>query len=227
MLAAEHWYTSAALQGGITTILGLLTLIAAVVALWFQWFASSRRRLSYEIRTAIPLIQAPAEVSRDLKVVYDGTAIKDPYFIELRLVNTSRKDISSIDFDQEMPIRFEFGIDIVRLLKIALEPDEPRVLNVKMDGSAVEIGPGLLHGHQALSITLLADGPDISIRYSKPLAGVGLGKLVREDSATLGRTKLSTILGWLLIAFLVWWVISSPNNAAHLVHNIGAFFSSI
>jgi hypothetical protein len=112
----------------ITILITLLGLIAAVVALWFQWSASSRRFISYEIRAAIPLIQAPAEVSRDLKVVYDGTAIKDPYFIELRLANAGRKDISSTDYDQGMPIRFDFGINIVRLLKTSLEPDEPRAL---------------------------------------------------------------------------------------------------
>lgn len=38
--------------------------------------------------------------------------------------------------------------------------------------------------------------------------------------------KLKTILGWALVAFLVWWVIQQPTNAAHLVHNIGSFLST-
>jgi hypothetical protein len=29
-----------------------------------------------------------------------------------------------------------------------------------------------------------------------------------------------------IIAFIVWWVIEAPGNAAHLVHNIGAFLSN-
>jgi hypothetical protein len=143
------------------------------------------------------------------------------------LANTGSKDISSTDYDQGLPIRFDFGINIVRLLKVALEPDEPRVLKVTIDGSAVEIGPGLFHGHQALNIALLADGRDISLRYSEPLAGVRIRRPAREDSATLGGIKSSAIIGWLTIAFLVWWIISSPNSADHLVHNIGAFISDI
>jgi len=38
--------------------------------------------------------------------------------------------------------------------------------------------------------------------------------------------KLKDILKWALIAFVVWWVVQQPANAAHLVHNIGTFLSS-
>jgi hypothetical protein len=227
MIVAEHqhWYASAAFQGFITIILALLTLIVAFVALRIQ-LASSRRRLSYEIRAATPLVRAPAEVSKDLKVTYDGAAVKDPYFIELRLVNRGREDIPSSAFDQGMPIRFDFGIDIVKLLQITLQPDEPRALKVSADGSAVDIGPGLIHGHQELTIALLADGSDISLRYSKPLAGIKITALVRENPATRGGINLKTVAGWLAVAFVTWWIIEDPAGAAHVVHNVGTFLTS-
>jgi hypothetical protein len=38
--------------------------------------------------------------------------------------------------------------------------------------------------------------------------------------------KLTDILKWALVAFVVWWVIQEPANAAHLVHNIGTLLSS-
>jgi hypothetical protein len=38
--------------------------------------------------------------------------------------------------------------------------------------------------------------------------------------------KLGTILKWLAVAFVVWWVIEAPTNAAHLVHNIGTFLTT-
>jgi hypothetical protein len=37
--------------------------------------------------------------------------------------------------------------------------------------------------------------------------------------------KLSRILTYLVIAFIIWWVIQEPTSAAHLVHNIGALLS--
>ena len=39
--------------------------------------------------------------------------------------------------------------------------------------------------------------------------------------------NLKSILGWLAIAFVVWWVIEEPAAAAHVVHNIGAFLTSV
>jgi ABC-type glucose/galactose transport system permease subunit len=38
--------------------------------------------------------------------------------------------------------------------------------------------------------------------------------------------KLSQILTYAAIAFVIWWVIQEPTNAAHLVHNIGTLLSS-
>lgn len=38
--------------------------------------------------------------------------------------------------------------------------------------------------------------------------------------------KPRQIITYAAIAFLVWWVIQEPTNAAHLVHNIGTLLSS-
>ena len=38
--------------------------------------------------------------------------------------------------------------------------------------------------------------------------------------------KLSRILTYLVIAFIIWWVVQEPTNAAHLVHNIGDLLSN-
>jgi hypothetical protein len=37
--------------------------------------------------------------------------------------------------------------------------------------------------------------------------------------------KPKTILGYLVIAFIIWWVVQQPTSAAHLVHNIGTLLS--
>lgn len=38
--------------------------------------------------------------------------------------------------------------------------------------------------------------------------------------------SLKTILGYLGVAFVIWWVVEAPDSAAHLVHNIGTFLST-
>ena len=38
--------------------------------------------------------------------------------------------------------------------------------------------------------------------------------------------NLKTVLGWLAVAFVVWWIVEDPTSAAPVVHNIGTFLSS-
>ena len=37
--------------------------------------------------------------------------------------------------------------------------------------------------------------------------------------------SLKTILGWLALAFVAWWVIMQPGDAKHVVDNIGTFLT--
>jgi hypothetical protein len=41
-----------------------------------------------------------------------------------------------------------------------------------------------------------------------------------------GDVNLKTVLGWLAVAFIVWWIIVEPAAAAHVVHNIGTFLTT-
>jgi hypothetical protein len=38
--------------------------------------------------------------------------------------------------------------------------------------------------------------------------------------------NLKQILGWLVLAFVIWWIIEAPTSAAHVVHNIGTFLTT-
>ena len=39
--------------------------------------------------------------------------------------------------------------------------------------------------------------------------------------------KLKQILTYAVIAFLIWWVVQQPANAAHLIHNIAGFLTNL
>jgi len=38
--------------------------------------------------------------------------------------------------------------------------------------------------------------------------------------------NIKTVIGWLVLAFILWWIIAEPASAAHVVHNIGAFLTN-
>ena len=39
--------------------------------------------------------------------------------------------------------------------------------------------------------------------------------------------SLKTIAGYAVVAFIIWWVIEDPSGAAHVVHNIGNFLTTV
>lgn len=39
--------------------------------------------------------------------------------------------------------------------------------------------------------------------------------------------NLKTILLWLAMAAIVWWIIAVPSGPAHVVHNIGNWLTSV
>jgi len=38
--------------------------------------------------------------------------------------------------------------------------------------------------------------------------------------------NLKTVIGWLAVAFILWWIIVEPASAAAVVHGIGNFLSN-
>ncbi len=38
--------------------------------------------------------------------------------------------------------------------------------------------------------------------------------------------NLKSVIGWVALAFVIWWVIAQPAAAAHVVHNIGTFLTN-
>jgi hypothetical protein len=58
-------------------------------------------------------------------------------------------------------------------------------------------------------------------------ANIGFLWQAGQVQAPVGvKVNMKTILGWLALAFVVWWVIEQPTGAAHVVHNIGAFLTA-
>jgi hypothetical protein len=41
-----------------------------------------------------------------------------------------------------------------------------------------------------------------------------------------GDVNAKSVFGWIVLAFIIWWVIEDPTGAAHVVHNIGNFLTT-
>jgi hypothetical protein len=81
----------------------------------------------------------------------------------------------------------------------------------------------LLPDGHGQSRTCLDDQPSSRLRFGLRLRNWHDGAVCASREAAV---KLSQILTYAAIAFVIWWVIQEPTNAAHLVHNIGNLLSS-
>lgn len=49
---------------------------------------------------------------------------------------------------------------------------------------------------------------------------------MNRSASLTSEMSLKTRIGWMAVAFIVWWAIEQPASAEHLAYNIGTFFSA-
>jgi hypothetical protein len=188
---------------------------------------SSRRLLTYGVQLNAPLLHMPIDIDPELHVIRRGKAVKDPHVVELRLINHGRRDLPSSDFDKGSPLRLDLGTKIVALLGSACEPQGSPAPEVATKGRSLEVGPGLIRKRMEMKFVVLVEGPEINLTCQSPLVNVEIRPEAQEDTSSRKRDRAKTILGWMAVAFIIWWVIEQPGGATHITHNIGVFFTTV
>jgi hypothetical protein len=122
----------------------------------FYYFHANRRRTTVRFLVVAQRIISSKAAHGSLEVAYDGKTIKDPYLINIEILNTGPKDVRSKDFDQDAPLRVEIGVPIITL--IVDKAAKPNPINVSIDEEAIEIGPALLRKDERHTINAIVDG---------------------------------------------------------------------
>jgi hypothetical protein len=216
----------------LATVTGIIGVIVALFTVIWSVFAFlvppifSRKRMSYIRTLSVPLIHESAKSDKSLTVRYGKKfakkSLKNPYITYIRLSNIGRKDVRSSDFDQATPLQLDLGVKIVALLKVTCSLENMPDPKLSVTDRRLNVGPSLIPHHAAIDFILLVDGPCTAIIPKSPLTGVSLKEISREGKSSF---TVKQMLGWISVAFIVWWVIEFPGGADHLIHNIGTFFS--
>ncbi|QXJ25806.1 hypothetical protein AGRA3207_007357 [Actinomadura graeca] len=131
----------------------------------------ARPRLEYGLRTSAPLLTAPGGVRDELEVRHRGVRQERPFLREVVLAGRGRRDVPRSAFDGDDPIRLDLGVRIVELLQV--EASDPASATppppVRVEGTALLVGPALLGRRQRLVFTCLAQGRPRKVRCSAPL----------------------------------------------------------
>ena len=223
----------------LNTVLAFVAAFAAVFGIpWAIYIFRvpplfSRKRLSYKLELSAPLIHESANSDSSLTVRYGKglrkRALKDPHIARIRLSNIGGQDVWSNDFDKESPLQLDLGVTIVSILRVTNSLESMPDLTVSATENRLNVGPNLIPRHATTDFTILVDGPCTSITDKKSLMGVELiREYVQENvSRTDPGRSLRVILGYAVIAFLLFFVINDPSGAAHLIDDVGNFLSSV
>lgn len=210
----------------ISTIVSLVLAFIATVAATLVFFVVprfARASLVYEYDESAPVINEHAR-GGELVVSYHGDPMADPHIIQLRIENNGKRDIGSGAFDRGKPLMFDFHANIAAILHTTYRPPSMMTPDVVLGQTMLNIGPSLIPGGAVLEYVLLVDGSCRKVDYATPLEGVQ----VRKRTPTAERRSINpkVTITYLSIAFVIWWMIQEPTDAARLLHNIGDLLTS-
>jgi hypothetical protein len=114
--------------------------------------------------------------------------LADPRVMTVDLTSRGRRDIPSDAYDNGDPLQLDTSAPIVEILQAASSQTAWPAPPVTADGTLLSIGPGVIHKHQEITITILTDGGQPTLTLHKdPFIDVQVRQRARETSSTAGR----------------------------------------
>jgi hypothetical protein len=162
------WYTTGNFWTGVGSSAAILAIIISII-IWR--IGAPRGVLEYSITSTIQMIATGKNrlAIPSIEVQYRGSVVTDPYVVALRILNRSRTDIRSSDFDQQLPVRIKFGVPVLEVIN----SPELESLPVTAQGSEVTIGPVLIRSQQEIALEVLVDGkPEVAC--DSPIANIDI-----------------------------------------------------
>lgn len=166
MPVADHWYSSSA---NLISIVGTaVTFLSALIGAWVvYWLTVPRCRLRYALVYAIPIKSEKMEnrASGSKSDEVPPSSLSNPYQLEIQLSAHGSRDISSAAFDEGRPLILDCGVPLIaQSINVYYTPGSVLPPKTTVNGSALEVGPGLINRHHVLSYSILAEGAKESIR---------------------------------------------------------------
>jgi hypothetical protein len=155
-LLAQHFYTSGTFwsAAGVGAAIGV-----GVAAVWATLRANNpKRRITY-LMTDTGLVQTHQGLVGVIEIRRNGVVLINPRVVRIKLTNTSRRDVGSGDFDQQIPIKMDVGTPILELLGSPTGLPRTSATPVAvLSGSELHIGPGRIGKGESIEYLVLVDG---------------------------------------------------------------------
>ncbi|MFF5004647.1 hypothetical protein ACFY3G_17660 [Streptomyces phaeochromogenes] len=176
----------------IMTLVGIaVTLGVGLLAVWATMRAQNPKlRLGYRLQSSAELLANHG--SNGLSVTHNGTTLTSPHIASIQIVNQGRRDIVGPMFSSN--VEFELGENILALLSSKSSPSTAHTPVATVSGSKLLLPPSHLRKKQAVTYTVLLDGPVSGLTATESLVDVDVKNAGSGDD--LG------FKGWALITLV-------------------------
>lgn len=185
-----------------------------------------RKEIVYGHSESVPVMEEGMS-GVGLRVEYHSRLVDNPHRIWLKISNTGGSGLNEKMFHGGLSLEFDFGAEVIAILEKYHNPKSALDLPVSASGNILSVGPGMIPRRMCVEYLLLTDGVCMEVDCRKnPIEDTGIKKIRWIEEAT-GQPglKIKTLVQWLLIAFVVWWITTQPSNAGHLVDEFGSLLS--
>lgn len=169
MLAAKSWVESPVTLNVVTAIGSVL---AGIGAVWVVLLAGPTYRLRY----------GPLESTK----LPDGL-----WRVGIYVSSRGRRDIRRDAFDEGKPVELDIGVPIQRLVQTWNSRVDVRIVNARVEGTCLLVGPGLINRRQDLRFTVIADEKPTRLTCKASLIDVSVRE---QELGPRGRSWVATFV---------------------------------
>lgn len=206
MPVADHWYSSSANLISITG--STVAFLAVLIGAWLTyWLTVPRCRLTYALVYALPINREKPQDStfEEASEKAHSTTQSNLYRLRVELRAHGSRDISSSAFDRETPLILDCGLPLIgESIKVHNTPQSVPAPKTIVNGTSLEVGPGLINRRHVLTYDILAEGAQERIRLAcrSSLTDVAVRRDRKDQQLGLAgspsvQSNLAEITDWL------------------------------
>ena len=152
-------------------IIGIIVTIVVAFVVYLK--QRSRKEIAYDVIANTPVLSIDKEVKGKLQVLYEGKPIDDARLVVLRIWNSGKSPISSIDY--ERPLTFDFGENSEVLDATIIEtkpPDLKEDAAIEKSLNKAIVKPLLLNSNNSIKLKVLLTNFGGNIKASARISGI-------------------------------------------------------
>lgn len=140
--------------------IGVLTVLAAVIIpIVIYKRQKNRKKIVYQVISDTSIVSVGEHISK-VEVLFNGKSVEDVHLVLLKLLNSGNIAVRPSDFENDSPIRFDFGKEAEVLDAKVLETKPKSMkqrVNMQFNANYLEMHPLLLNKDDSILLKILVE----------------------------------------------------------------------